>query len=212
MKKLILLVVAIALISVNSNAQDESTDMRDDVHFGVKAGINLSNIYDTEGNEYDAEGKIGLAIGGFLQIPIGTYLGFEPELLFSQKGYRSTGSVLGASYEFTHTENFIDVPLLISIKPSPFLTILAGPQFSFLMSQKDVFTSGDLTVDQEKEFENDNLRKNTLCFLGGVNINLTNIVIGARAGWDIQDNKGDGTSTNPRYKNVWYQATVGFRF
>jgi hypothetical protein len=36
---------------------------------------------------------------------------------------------------------------------------------------------------------------------------MNNIVIGARAGWDLLNNKGDGTSTTPRYKNMWYQAT-----
>lgn len=212
MKKLILMLITIVFIQFNANAQKNVTDTRGEFHFGVKAGMNLSNIYDTEGNEYDAESKMGLVVGGFVSIPIGTLLGFEPEILYSQKGYKTTGSILGSSYELSHTENFIDIPLLISLKPSPLLTILAGPQFSFLMSQKDVFTSGDLTIDQEDQFENDNLRKNTLCFLGGVDINLTNIVIGARAGWDIQNNEGDGTSTNPRYKNVWYQATIGFRF
>jgi len=44
-----------------------------------------------------------------------------------------------------------------------------------------------------------------------MDINLNNIVIGARAGWDLFNNNGDGTSTTPRYKNVWAQATVGIR-
>ena len=29
---------------------------------------------------------------------------------------------------------------------------------------------------------------------------------------DIQNNNGDGTSTTPRYKNVWFQGTLGFKF
>ena len=67
-------------------------------------------------------------------------------------------------------------------------------------------------MEQETEFENDNLRKNTLCFKGGVDINLKNIVLSARAGWDILKNNGSEASTTPRYKNVWYQATIGYRF
>jgi len=47
--------------------------------------------------------------------------------------------------------------------------------------------------------------------VGGVDINLVNIVLGARVGLDMYNNNGDGTSTTPRYKNVWAQATVGFR-
>jgi hypothetical protein len=80
------------------------------------------------------------------------------------------------------------------------------------MKQKDVFANAFTTIEQETEFQNDNVRKNTLCFTGGADINLNHFVIGARVGWDLMNNNGNGTTTTPRYKNVWYQATVGFRF
>ena len=64
---------------------------------------------------------------------------------------------------------------------------------------------------QQTEFENNNVRKNILCVTGGIDINIKHFVLGARAGWDVQDNNGDGTNSDPRYKNVWYQLTVGFR-
>jgi len=103
------------------------------------------------------------------------------------------------------------VPLLVSVKPTPMITLLVGPQYSYLVSQTDVFSSSLLTVEQEEEFENDNIRKNTLCFLGGIDINVSSFVFGARVGWDLLQNVGDGTSTTLRYKNVWYTATIGFR-
>jgi len=209
MRKLIFLIAIIAFMGNIISAQDNSTDLRDKLHFGLKAGVNFSNIYDTEDQEFNADFKFGFAAGAFLSIPFGKFLGFQPELTFSQKGYKSTGTFLTIPYEFTHTTNYIDVPLLIAVKPSPQITLLAGPQYSFLIKQKDVFTSGNFTADQEQEFKND---KSVLCFLGGIDINLNQVVLGARAGWDLQNNNGDGTSTNPRYKNVWYQATLGFRF
>jgi hypothetical protein len=212
MKKLIFLILIMASVSLTGKAQDEGKDMRDQLHFGIKAGGNLSNVYDTEGDEYNTDFKLGFVAGAFVSIPFGKYFGFEPEMLFSQKGYRQSGSILGSDYEITHNENYLDIPLLFAIKPSPSLTILVGPQYSYLMKASTVFKSGDLSIDQESEFDNDNVRKNTLCFLGGLDFNLENIVIGARAGWDIQNNDGEGTSTSPRYKNVWYQATLGFRF
>ena len=140
------------------------------------------------------------------------YFGVQPGLLFSQKGFRASGSFLGVNYKSTHTSNYIDMPLLATFKPSGLVTLVVGPQISFLINQKDVFTSGSLTINQEQEFENNNVRRNVLCFLGGFDINLDHIVLGARAGWDIQNNNGNGTSSNPRYKNVWYQGTLGFRF
>ncbi len=101
---------------------------------------------------------------------------------------------------------------MIAFKPVSVITILAGPQFSFLISDKYEFNSAIVNIDQQNQFENDNIRKNILSVVGGIDLNFSKIVIGARAGWDIQDNKGDGTSETPRYKNVWYQATIGFRF
>lgn len=209
---LLLLLLSFCLISVNSFAQTTGTTTSERIQFGMKAGINFSNVYDSKGEQFNADGKIGAAGGVFISIPLGKYLGIQPEILFSQKGFKATGSLLGSNYTFTRTTNYIDIPLLLAIKPTSVITILAGPQYSYLMKQKDVFVTSVTSVEQQKVFENDNIRKNTLCFVGGADINLAKLVLSARAGWDIQNNNGDGTSTTPRYKNVWYQATIGYRF
>ncbi|GAB2616789.1 porin family protein [Emticicia sediminis] len=210
MKKIFLFLSAIVL-SINLSEAQMSDDTRKKFQFGLKIGSNYSNIYDSDGENFDAEGKFGLAGGIFVAIPIGKFLGVQPEILFSQKGYKQTGAFLGSTYELTRTTDYIDIPLLLSIKPVNFLSIQLGPQFSFLTKQKDVFKNALATVEQQDEFKNTNIRKNILCAVGGVDINIKRIVIGARAGWDIQNNNGDGTSTNPRYKNAWVQATLGFR-
>lgn len=204
MKKTLLLIVSLVLL-INAGIAQE-------IHFGPKVGLNLSNVYDSEGEEFEADAKIGLAAGIFVSLPLGSLFGFHPEILFSQKGFKASGSILGSNYTFTRTLNYIDIPLLLAVKPSEMFTIVVGPQYSYLMSKKDVFKNSFLTTEQEEEFENDNLRKNTLCFLGGFDVNVSSIVIGARVGWDLYQNNGDGSSTTPRYKNVWYQATVGLRF
>jgi len=209
MKKIIFIIVIITFVVNILSAQDNSTDIRDNLQFGLKAGANFSNVYDSKNQEFNSDFKVGFAAGAFLAIPIGKYIGLQPELLFSQKGYKSKGTFLTMGYEFTHTANYIDVPILFALKPSANVTLLAGPQYSFLVKQKDVFKSGSFTVDQEQTFQND---RSVLCFLGGIDFNLNLFVFSARAGWDLQNNNGDGTSTNPRYKNVWYQATIGFKF
>lgn len=210
--KLILAIMALSGIVSFSNAQSSGTDVREKVQFGIKAGFNYANVYDTEGDEFSADGKFGYAGGVFLAIPIGKYLGFQPELLYSQKGFQATGSILGFDYKYTHTANYLDIPLMFAFKPVPFFTILAGPEYSYLLSYKDQFASTIYSYDQEQEFKNDNVRKNTFGFIGGIDVNFNNFVIGGRAGWDFYKNNGDGTSTTPRYKNAWYQATIGFKF
>ncbi len=203
-KSLLLIIISFALLANVGIAQD--------IYFGPKAGLNISNVYDSEGENFDADAKIGLAAGLFVSIPFGSFLGIQPEILFSQKGFKGNGSILGSDYSFTRTLNYIDVPLLLVVKPSEMFSIVAGPQYSYLMSSKDEFENSFLDIENEEQFDNDNLRKNTLCFLGGFDVNFNQLVIGARVGWDLYQNNGDGSSSNIRYKNVWYQATVGFRF
>ncbi|RYU96378.1 porin family protein [Emticicia agri] len=207
MKKTFLITAGIALLAINSYAQDA----RSKIQLGLKAGLNYSNIYDSKSEEYDANGKFGLAAGGFLAIPIGRFLGIQPEIMYSQKGYKQSGSVLGSNYDFTRTSHYLDIPLLVSIKPTDVLTFHVGPQFSYLMRQKTVLNTGLGTVIGENDFDNDNIRKNTLGAVVGVDFNFDRVVFGTRAGWDLQNNNGDGSSTNPRYKNVVVQATLGFR-
>jgi hypothetical protein len=212
MKKIIsILTVAIAAITTSSYAQT-SPDTRENAYFGIKGGYNYANVQDTQGENFIADGRAGVALGAFLTIPIGKFIGIQPEILFSQKGFHATGTMFGSPYNLTRRSNYLDVPILISLKPTSQITLVAGPQFSYLMNQKDSFKSGTINTLQQQEFKNDNIRRNTLCFLGGVDFNFDHFVIGARVGRDLWNNNGDGTSTTPRYKNVWLQATVGYRF
>ena len=189
----------------------KSSDTRSNLQFGLKAGINSSNVYDAQGDQFVANSKIGFAAGAFAIIPFGSLLGFQPEILFSQKGFKSSGYLLGSAYDLTRTTSYIDIPLLFAVKPTTFITILLGPQYSYLLKQKDEFTNTLNSTAQEQEFSNDNIRKNILSFIGGVDLNSNQFVLSLRAAWDLQNNNGDGTSTNPRYKNVWYQATFGIK-
>jgi hypothetical protein len=90
-------------------------------------------------------------------------------------------------------------------------TLFGGPQFSYLLNQKDVFTSTLLSSEQQQDFSNDDYRKNLMSITAGVGFNMGPVILDLRANFDLQNNNGDGTRTTPRYKNAWYQATVGIR-
>jgi len=204
MKKTFLTILAVGFMAANIYAQDSRSQLK----IGIKAGFNYANVYDEEGDQFEADGKFGFVGGGFLAVPIGKFLGIQPEVLYSQKGYQGTSTVGGITYSYSRTSNFIDIPILITLKPTEQFTILGGPQYSYLVQQKDKFDNTTVEIN----FENDNIRKNLLCLIIGFDFNMNNLVLGARAGWDLQDNNGDGTSSIPRYKNVWYQASLGLRF
>ncbi|HLP54114.1 MAG TPA: porin family protein [Fluviicola sp.] len=208
----ILLTLLMSPLTALAQAEIISPDVRGTITFGIKGGTNYSNVYDSEGEQFDADAKFGFAGGGFVSLPIGKLIGIQPEVLYSQKGFQGSGILLGEQYVIDRTTNYLDVPVFFLVKPVPILTLMAGPQFSYLLSQKDVLSDGTNSVEQEQEFENDDIRKNTLCFVSGLDINVRHFVIGGRAGWDLFNNNGDGTSTTPRYKNVWVQATLAYRF
>jgi hypothetical protein len=125
MKNKLKLLSAICLISmVTIHAQ--STDRRENLKFGVKAGINVSNIWDSQNQEFTADSKVGFAGGIFLGIPIGSFLGLQPEILISQKGFKGSGKMLGSPYSTSRTTTYLDIPLQLQLKPAPFITLLAG--------------------------------------------------------------------------------------
>jgi len=204
--------IAIATVFIATTGIYTAQDYTEKINIGAKLGLNYSNVYDSKGDEFEADSKAGFVFGGFLAIPLGKLIGIQPEVLLSQKGFEGKGKILAMNYSFKRTTTYLDVPLYLTVKPSDFFTLFAGPQFSYLLSKKDEFTSAIVTTDQEQEFENENFRKNTLGAALGLDINIDHFVLGLRANWDLQENKGDGTSTTPRYKNQWLQATVGVRF
>ena len=212
MKKVTLIAAAVFTSLFSAFAQDNTTDFRTRFTFGLKAGANYSNVYDSKGDDFVAKSKLGFAGGLFVAIPLGKYLGIQPEVLYSQKGFKATGNILDGRYNLTRTTSYLDIPVFFAFKPSEFLTLLAGPQLSYLVKQKDEFENATTTIAQELEFKNEDPRKNTLCAVLGADLTMKHFVVGVRAGWDVQSNIGSGDGTTPRYKNVWYQATVGYRF
>lgn len=200
--------ISVSFISLSLYAQND----RSKISVGVKAGANYANVYDAEDADFDSDGKLGLATGLFVTVPIGQFFGIQPEILFSQKGYQSSGSILGLDYDLKRTSNYLDIPLLFALKPGGFLTVLIGPQYSYLLKQTDVFNNPISNIVIEQEFENENVRKNILGFITGVDVNINHFVVGARVSWDLLNNNGDGSSNTPRYKNVIGQVTLGYRF
>jgi hypothetical protein len=133
MKKLLILTIALAL-GVGANAQ---------IKYGVKAGLNLSSLSTVESsaggisvNTLESDGlTAGFHVGGFVNFSFGGIIGLQPELLFSiQGGKQKAPSTLGTPVgdpSVDITFDYINVPVLLDIKPLPGLSILVGPQIGF---------------------------------------------------------------------------------
>lgn len=204
-------VFAVALFSTQSIiAQDQTNssaynmDAREELTVGIKAGINYSNVYSESGDDFVADGKVGFAGGVFVAIPLSQLIGIQPELLYSQKGFK--GEVLGVDYKATF--NYLDLPIHLQIKPTENISILAGPQFSYLLSSE--YKLGNLNASSD-DLEDDNNRA-TIGLSAGVDFTVQNFLISARGSWDLSKMNKDNSTSDINYKNQLFQVTLGYRF
>jgi hypothetical protein len=211
------LFAAMLLIAANAFAQETITptaddDNRDQFGFGLKAGVNFANVYDEQGEDFVADGRTGFFGGVFVSVPLGTVIGLQPEINYSQKGFKAKGTFLGGAFDFERTTSYLDIPLLLQIKPHKCITILAGPQFSYLLETKDDFNNGTITLVQEEEITEDNYKKNVLGAVVGVEAHWNGLLITARGNFDLTRTDADGNSTTPRYKNQVLSLGLGYTF
>lgn len=204
-------VFAVALFSAQSiTAQDVTNssaydmDGREELKVGIKAGMNYSNVYSESGDEFVADGKAGFAGGVFVSIPLSKLVGIQPELMYSQKGFK--GDVAGVDYKATF--NYLDLPIHLQIKPTENISILAGPQFSYLLSSD--YELGNFTASSD-ELEDDNNRA-TLGLSAGIDFTIQNFLISARGSWDLSEVNKDNSTSDINYKNQVLQVTLGYRF
>jgi hypothetical protein len=191
---------------------DYSPDIRNILIAGIKTGFDYSDIYAMKGQNLVNSPMFGPVMGGYLSIPINTFLGFQPELLYSEKGYSAQGTTgEGQGYSFIDRLNYLDLPLLLQIKPTPYFYLLGGPEYSYLLSQNYTFVQ-DLTYPiTQEEFTNEHIRHNYFGLIIGADVNYARLALGFRVAWNLVANNGNSTSTLPRYRNFWEQLTIGYR-
>jgi len=180
-------------------------DSRDELSVGIKAGTNYSNVYSESGDGYVADGKFGFAGGVFVSIPLSQLIGIQPELMFSQKGFKTEGTFFDGKI----TTNYLDLPIHLQIKPTENISLLAGPQFSYLLSTKYEL-NGFSTIDEENMDDNNN--RATLGISAGIDFTVQNFLISARGSWDLSKVNKDNSTSDMNYKNQLFQVTLGYKF
>jgi len=109
--------------------------IEDGVRFGLKLGINGTNLYDDAKAE-DRDGRIGFAGGVFAKIPLGQNRRFalRPELLLATKGASYQRDSFVSSLKFA----YIELPLSLEFNLS-LLNIHGGLHASYLANSKGEF-------------------------------------------------------------------------
>lgn len=134
MKRTLLLFFPLMIV-VYSNAQN--------AQFGLKAGLNVSNIYSNFTGSFDP--KTGLNAGALVNIPLQYAWSVQPEIYYSGQGAKYYSYNDG--YEHQLILNYINIPLMVQYKFRGGVFLQTGPQLGFLISAKDKignFETGDV--------------------------------------------------------------------
>jgi outer membrane protein with beta-barrel domain len=190
-KSLILTFALITIIVTGSYAQG--------FHLGVKGGANIVKV---DGQSFDQEYKFGYLLGAFAELDFTKKWGVQPELLFSQTNYRTASNastVIPETFnDVKGSLNYLSIPILITYRPVPLLSLQAGPQFGILLNHqndlvengKNAFKSGDFSV------------------VGGAQLNFGGFKAGAR--YFIGLNNINDIDSNEKWKNQGFQIFIGF--
>jgi hypothetical protein len=108
-----------------------NAQMSDGFRFGLKLGVNGSNLYD-DANAEDVKKRVGVTGGVFLQFPLGgRRFSLRPELLFTTKG---------AAYDYLNNKNpdvkinYLELPLSLQYHLFGFVNLHGGAYASLLAS------------------------------------------------------------------------------
>jgi len=176
------------------------------VKVGLTGGVNIANTVSGYNSNYSTGTIAGYNVGMYFDVPLIYPLSFEPEVLFSQKGF----SANTADGHLISRSNYIDVPLLAKFRLAPGFNFLIGPQVSFLLNTTNTYGDGFNVVDQDHYNYNGNTT-----FLDGVigfSVDINPAVeLRARYTIDLNEDDGDGTYV-PDYRNQVFQLGLGFKF
>ncbi len=131
MKKTILL--SFAIIAANFAIAQS-------VHFGLKGGLNLSNL--TYNGAEALDYKVGFHAGAVAHIHISRRFALQPELTYSNQGGERT---------FNNTDikanlNYINIPLLAQYMFGKGFRLETGPQLGFLVGAKQKVNNNETNI------------------------------------------------------------------
>ncbi|OUJ71626.1 porin family protein [Hymenobacter crusticola] len=137
-------VFLLLIVSMTFSSQAQS------VRLGIKAGGNLANGVgkDVQESKY----RVGYHAGAVLNIGLGllgdSVLFLQPEILYSLKGDQATATDSSINAQLV----YLDVPVLLKANVGG-LFFEAGPQISFLYSNKTITANGNVATNTKVDFQ-----------------------------------------------------------
>ena len=189
--------------------------------FGLKGGLNLSQLYVDQPNvEYESM-KAGIHFGVFGKIPVNNFLSVQPEVLYTNMGSKLSygGSdfenLFGIeSGEIRFNLNYIQVPIALAVNVGP-LNIHAGPYFSYLLSANvSNWKSAEINPTEVRELDKNDFNRMDYGIVFGVGFDVRGVNVGARYNYGLRQvgNSDLAGNLTDNSKNGVAQIYLGFGF
>lgn len=206
-------------LAFKTYSQDEK------ISLGVKGGLNIASISGLNSASSSWGGTSSSVsnpprllphLGIFSEIKIASIVSFQPEILFSMKGYhtKSKSSSGSTSSEFDDkvTLSYIDVPLQLRFNIGKGFNILAGPYVGFLMGASDKSTSIVTNGTNSTKSENNSS--------GTDGFNKSQVGLNLGVGYQFENGLNIGATWNKGFSKVYnaytntsnvFQISVAYR-
>ena len=170
------------------------------VQFGVKAGLNLSTLYNPSDSDNPGY-KTSFNAGVLASVPLfpGFYL--QPEIMYSGQGYEQSFST-----ESMHIETgYLNVPVLFKYQHEIGLFAETGPQIGFLLSaNREV---GSINTNIKDDFESTDFS-----WAFGLGYKFSSIGLGIDARYNLGLTNTAKDSQNETAKNSVFQLGLFYMF
>lgn len=201
--KMLAIVCAVCIFNAAS-AQEQQTAGEGSLSpkFGVKGGLNLSNLYVDDVK--DENMKTSFNLGLYAKIPLAKGFSIQPELLYSGKGAKLTyNNVLLGTGEYRFNLNYVEVPVLAVVNIAKNLNLQAGGYASYLASANITrLNSSAGTVDKIKDLKTADFNRFDYGLAGGLGLDVQNFTIGARYNYGLKEvGKGNASIAGQATKN-----------
>lgn len=204
----------LALMAGAAQAQNKTT-------FGVRAGVNFTNLNGEHANGDDLDFKIkpGFHVGVNAEIPIADEFFIQPGVLFSTKGAK-----LDVAGNPKINVAYVEVPVNFLYKPEigtgklllgvgPYLGIGVGGKFKTDEKDFDVeFTNDIKASDPEEAYYTKRIDAGGNLLFGYEFANNLSVQLNAQLGLLNLDPKIEGSKPNSKTKNTGFGVSVGYRF
>lgn len=203
MKIEIKLLAAIALFGLSNSIQAQ-TDSSTSPQFGIKGGVNFSNIYNEDVDDNNM--LTSFNAGVFAVLPISELIAIQPEVLYSRKGAELTYNNVFAKGKTKFNLNYIEVPVLLRVNLTKNLNIHAGPYIGFLIDANAKNESNGNTSTYN--FDNDNFNKIDAGLSAGIGLDFDVFGFGARYNYGMTKIQKDIDFAGKNYSSEGKNSSI----